>query len=50
MQDVRFTLQMKAKFPVRAKTPPSTVYQYYEPGLRGTRPRPPSWLWPRGRE
>lgn len=33
-QDVVFRLTMKAKFPVRAKTPPSTVYQYYEPSLR----------------
>lgn len=33
-QDVVFRLTMKAKFPVRAKTPPSTVYQYYEPALR----------------
>lgn len=38
MQDVRFALQMKAKFPVRAKTPPTTVYQYYEPGLRDQAP------------
>ncbi|HPC83546.1 MAG TPA: MG2 domain-containing protein [Thermoanaerobaculaceae bacterium] len=33
-QDVVFRLTMKAKFPVRAKTPPSTVYQYYEPSAR----------------
>jgi alpha-2-macroglobulin-like protein len=38
MQDVRFSLQLKAKFPVRAKTPPSTVYQYYEPALRDQAP------------
>ena len=31
---VRFTYQLKAKFPVKVKTPPSTVYQYYEPDVR----------------
>jgi len=34
-----FTYQLRAKFPVKAKTPPTTVYQYYEPTLRDeTRP------------
>lgn len=33
-QDVRFRILMKARFPVRAKTPPSTIYQYYEPSVR----------------
>jgi hypothetical protein len=33
-QDVRFRIEMKARFPVRAKTPPSTIYQYYEPSVR----------------
>ncbi len=31
---VNFTYTLRAKFPVKVKTPPSTVYQYYEPGLR----------------
>ena len=31
---VEFEYQLKAKFPVRAKTPVSTVYQYYEPEVR----------------
>lgn len=33
-QPVKFSYQLKAKFPVRAKTPPATVYQYYEPAVR----------------
>jgi hypothetical protein len=31
---VEFSFRMKAKYPVRAKTPPSTAYQYYEPEIR----------------
>jgi anti-sigma factor RsiW len=31
---VEFEYRLKAKFPVRAKTPVSTVYQYYEPEVR----------------
>jgi uncharacterized protein YfaS (alpha-2-macroglobulin family) len=31
---VEFSFQMKAKYPVRAKTPPSTAYQYYGPEIR----------------
>jgi len=33
-QQVEFEYRLKAKFPVRAKTPISTVYQYYEPEVR----------------
>jgi uncharacterized protein YfaS (alpha-2-macroglobulin family) len=28
---IEFSYQLRAKFPVRAKTPPSRAYQYYEP-------------------
>ena len=28
--------RLRAKFPITAKTPPSTVYQYYQPTLRDT--------------
>ena len=38
LQDVRFTLQMKAKYPARAKTRPSTVYQYQKPSPRDQAP------------
>jgi len=31
---VTFDFRLRAKFPVRPKTPPSTVYQYYEPEVR----------------
>jgi len=31
---VTFTYRLRAKFPVRAKTPRSTVYKYYEPAVR----------------
>jgi len=31
---VTFTYQLKAKFPVKVKTPPTTAYQYYEPSVR----------------
>ena len=33
-EPVTFRYRMRAKFPVKAKTPPSTVYQYYEPSSR----------------
>jgi uncharacterized protein YfaS (alpha-2-macroglobulin family) len=31
---IEFQYMLKAKFPVRAKTPPSSAYQYYEPEIR----------------
>jgi uncharacterized protein YfaS (alpha-2-macroglobulin family) len=31
---VRFSYQLRAKFPVKVKTPPSSVYQYYDPKVR----------------
>jgi len=31
---VEFTWRLRAKFPVKVKTPRSTVYQYYEPDVR----------------
>jgi len=31
---IEFEYRLKAKFPVRAKTPVSTAYQYYEPEVR----------------
>lgn len=37
-QPVTFSYQLRAKFPVRAKTPLSTAYQYYEPAVRDTVP------------
>jgi uncharacterized protein YfaS (alpha-2-macroglobulin family) len=33
-QPVSLSYQLRAKFPVRAKTPPSVVYQYYAPEVR----------------
>jgi uncharacterized protein YfaS (alpha-2-macroglobulin family) len=33
-KSVTFTYQLRAKFPVKVKMPPTTVYQYYEPSLR----------------
>jgi len=33
-EPVTFTYGMRAKFPVKVKTPPSSVYQYYEPAMR----------------
>ncbi len=33
-EPVVFTYELKAKFPVKAKTPKSTAYQYYEPEIR----------------
>ncbi|HUX01233.1 MAG TPA: MG2 domain-containing protein [Phycisphaerae bacterium] len=39
MKPIRFTYRLRAKFPVKVKTPPSVIYQYYEPELRDeTRP------------
>jgi uncharacterized protein YfaS (alpha-2-macroglobulin family) len=29
-----FRYEMRAKYPVRVQTPPSIVYQYYEPAVR----------------
>ena len=31
---VEFSYELKAKFPVKAKTPKATAYQYYEPEIR----------------
>ena len=31
---VEFSYELKAKFPVKAKTPKTTAYQYYEPEIR----------------
>ncbi|MDE2713662.1 MAG: MG2 domain-containing protein [Verrucomicrobiota bacterium] len=33
-QPIEFSYELKAKFPVKAKTPKSTAYQYYEPEIR----------------
>ena len=33
-QTVEFTYRLKAKFPIKAKTPKSTVYEYYNPDNR----------------
>ncbi|MBS3762394.1 MAG: hypothetical protein KGZ25_03715, partial [Planctomycetes bacterium] len=33
-EPVRFTYHLRAKYPVKAKTPPTEVYQYYEPEVR----------------
>ena len=33
-QEVRFDYAMKAKYPIRAKTPATVVYQYYNPEVR----------------
>ncbi len=33
-EPIVFTYELKAKFPVKAKTPKSTAYQYYEPEIR----------------
>ena len=32
---LRFKYRLKAKFPIRAKTPSSTAYEYYTPDVRG---------------
>lgn len=38
-QEVRLQIRMRARFPVRAKTPPSALYEYYNPTNRSrTRP------------
>ncbi len=34
-QPVAFTYHLKAKFPLRAKTPSSSTYDYYNPGIVG---------------
>ena len=33
-QPIEFAYELKAKFPVKAKTPKSVAYQYYEPEIR----------------
>ncbi len=33
-QPVAFSYRLKAKFPVKAKTPVSTVYEYYNPDVK----------------
>ncbi len=33
-EPVKFTYHLRAKYPVKAKTPPTEVYQYYEPEVR----------------
>ena len=33
-QPIVFTFELRAKFPMKAKTPKSTVYQYYELEIR----------------
>ena len=33
-EPVEFTYHLRAKYPVKAKTPPTEIYQYYEPDLR----------------
>jgi len=40
-QVVRLPVRLRARFPVRAKTPPSTVYEYYNPTNRRTTPPRP---------
>ena len=32
---LRFKYRLKAKFPIRAKTPQSVAYEYYAPSVRG---------------
>ena len=34
LQVVKFSYRLKAKFPIKAKTPKSTVYEYYNPDNR----------------
>jgi hypothetical protein len=29
---LRFSYRLRARFPMRAQTPPSTAYDYYNPG------------------
>ena len=33
-EPVEFSYRLKAKFPVKAKTPKSTVYEYYNPDVK----------------
>jgi hypothetical protein len=33
-QTIEFSYRLKAKFPVRAKTPRSVVYDYYSPDVK----------------
>jgi len=33
---VEFTYHLKAKYPLRAQTPESAAYAYYNPEVRGT--------------
>ena len=33
-RDIVFTYQLKARYPLRAKTPVTVAYQYYEPEVR----------------
>jgi len=33
--EIRLPVRLRARFPVRAKTPPATVYEYYNPTHRG---------------
>jgi len=35
---VEFAYRLQAKFPVKAKTPKSTVYEYYNPDIKGEAP------------
>ena len=35
---VEFSYRLKAKFPLKAKTPPSTVYEYYNPDIKDEAP------------
>ena len=37
-QTVTFTYPLKARFPIKAKTPAAAVYDYYNPTRRGTAP------------
>jgi A-macroglobulin complement component/A-macroglobulin receptor len=37
-QTARLPVRLRARFPVRAKTPPSVVYEYYRPGNRQVSP------------
>ena len=32
-QSLQFSYTLKAKFPIKAKTPKSTVYEYYNPDV-----------------
>ena len=37
-QEVKFDYRMKAKFPIKARTPKSTAYRYYNPEVRSDSP------------